>query len=220
MASGITGPYILVAHSIGGYHARVFASQHRAQIAGVVLVDSSHPEQETRSPEIRGFNAQEREFVRLGRVLMMFGLPRWLGKCWKVSSSSSPQLKTVHAMSVARECRPDAFSAIEAQWDGAKESSTEVTRSGTLDDIPLIVLSHDPQTALGPGAPSPSELHVEILWTQMQKELAQLSSRGTQIVAKDSNHYIQIDRPDVVIGAIHKVLDEAERKSRSLSQAH
>ena len=48
-ASGIIGPYVMIAHSIGGYHARVFASQHHAQIAGFVLVDSSHPEQETRS---------------------------------------------------------------------------------------------------------------------------------------------------------------------------
>src|SRR5690349_1818926 len=220
VAAGITGPYIVVAHSIGGYHARVFASQHRAQIAGVVLVDSSHPEQETRSPEIRAFNAQERGLIRVGRVAMIFGLPRWLGKCGKGSSSLFPQLETVHAMSVARECRPDAFRAVEAEWDSTNESSKEVARSGTLDDIPLIVLSHDPEAALGPGVPSPSDLRVEILWTQMQKELAQLSSRGTQIIAKDSAHYIQSDRPDVVVHAIHKVLDEAEGTSRSSSRAH
>ena len=218
-ASGIIGPYILVAHSIGGYHARVFASQHRAQIAGVVLVDSSHPEQEARSPEIRAFIARERELIRAGRVAIIFGLPRWLGKCGKGSSSIFPQLKGVHAMSVARECRFDAFSAVEAEWDAANESSKEVARSGTLGDIPLIVLSHDPQAALGPGVPNPSDLQVEILWTQMQRELVQLSSRGTQAIAKNSAHYIQIDRPDLVIDSIHKVFDEAVGTSRSSSQA-
>lgn len=114
-----------------------------------MLVDSSHREQEARSPEIRAFIVQERELTKVGRVAMIFGLPRWLGKCGKGSSGIFPQLKTVHAMSVARECRFDALSAVEAEWDATNESSKEVARSGALDDIPLIVLSHDPQSGTG-----------------------------------------------------------------------
>jgi pimeloyl-ACP methyl ester carboxylesterase len=219
VASRISGPYLVVGHSVGGYHARIFASQNRAQVAGVVLVDPSHPEQEMRSPEIRIFNQRQRELIRVGRIAMIFGLPRWLGKCGRGSSSILPQLKSVHTMAVARECRPDFFSAVEAEIDGTSQSSKEVAHSGTLGGIPLMVVSHDPQTALGPGIPSPSDREVEILWTQMQGELTQLSSRGTQIIAERSNHYIQIDRPDVVVEAIHKVLDEAHRTSSPLSQA-
>ena len=146
-------------------------------------------------------------------------LTSWLGKFGKGSSGIFPQLKTVHAMCVARECRFDALTAVEAEWDATNESSKEVARSGILDDFPLIVLSHDPQAALGPGVPNPSDLQVEILWTHMRKELVQLSSRGTRVIAKDSAHYIQIDRPDVVIDAIHKVFDDAEGTSRPSSQA-
>jgi hypothetical protein len=50
-------------------------------------------------------------------------------------------------MSVARGCRSNALSAVEAEIDGTNESSKEVARSGTLDDIPLIAISHDPQAA-------------------------------------------------------------------------
>jgi len=42
----------------------------------------------------------------------------------------------------------------------------------------------------------------------MQNELAQLSSRSTHVIAKNSGHYIQIDRPDLVIEAIHRVVDQ------------
>lgn len=43
----VTGPYLLVAHSIGGLHAQVFASRYPRDVAGLVLVSSSHPDQMT-----------------------------------------------------------------------------------------------------------------------------------------------------------------------------
>ena len=37
------GPYILVGHSIGGAYLRMFAAQHREEVAGLVLVDATPP---------------------------------------------------------------------------------------------------------------------------------------------------------------------------------
>ena len=47
------GPYVLVGHSYGGLYARMYAARYPNHVAGVALVDSSHPEQFTRSPEGR-----------------------------------------------------------------------------------------------------------------------------------------------------------------------
>lgn len=41
----VPGPYILVGHSIGGFHVLVFAHEYPQEVAGIVLVDSSHPDQ-------------------------------------------------------------------------------------------------------------------------------------------------------------------------------
>jgi pimeloyl-ACP methyl ester carboxylesterase len=41
----VSGPYIFVAHSIGGYHVRVYADLYAGDVAGVILVDTSHPDQ-------------------------------------------------------------------------------------------------------------------------------------------------------------------------------
>jgi len=38
----ITGPLVLVGHSIGGVYARAFATRHLSRVAGMVLVDSTH----------------------------------------------------------------------------------------------------------------------------------------------------------------------------------
>jgi pimeloyl-ACP methyl ester carboxylesterase len=44
--AGVPGPYLLVGHSWGGNHLRVFAGQHPEKVLGMVLVDSSHPDQD------------------------------------------------------------------------------------------------------------------------------------------------------------------------------
>lgn len=43
---GLNPPYVLVGHSLGGVYAQLFARQYPEDISGVVLVDSSHPDQE------------------------------------------------------------------------------------------------------------------------------------------------------------------------------
>jgi pimeloyl-ACP methyl ester carboxylesterase len=44
----IEGPYVLVGHSYGGAIVRLFAGEHRDDVVGVVLVDSSHPDYDRR----------------------------------------------------------------------------------------------------------------------------------------------------------------------------
>jgi pimeloyl-ACP methyl ester carboxylesterase len=41
----LPGPYILVAHSFGGYHVRVFAHLYPQDVAGMILVDTTDPGQ-------------------------------------------------------------------------------------------------------------------------------------------------------------------------------
>src|SRR5918994_919356 len=52
-AADTEGPYVLVGHSYGGLYARRYAARYSDETAGVVLVDSSHPEQFTRTQEGR-----------------------------------------------------------------------------------------------------------------------------------------------------------------------
>ena len=83
--------------------------------------------------------------------------------------------------------------------------------------LPLAVLSHDPDK---PSSDFPPDLakSVNEAWEKMQEELGHLSTRGTQTVAKNSAHYIQIDRPDVVIEAVRGVVGQA-RQAQSQSAA-
>lgn len=48
----IEGPYILVGHSLGGQYVRLYASRYHQDVVGLVLVDSSHPDQFQRSAAV------------------------------------------------------------------------------------------------------------------------------------------------------------------------
>ena len=44
-AQGLQPPYVLVGHSLGGLYMQLYARQHPGEVAALVLVDSTHPEQ-------------------------------------------------------------------------------------------------------------------------------------------------------------------------------
>lgn len=196
-AAKVPPPYVLVGHSMGGFDVRLFASLYRNDVAGMVLVDSSHPDQENRlPPELRnleGSSLREGEFLEYS---MPIGVPRLLDLC-----DDAPVIRAV-------ECNFHTARENVAEMKAFRESAAQTAATGALGDLPLAVLSHDPErpsTELPPDLAKPTNE----AWEKMQEELAHLSTRGTQVIAKNSAHYIQIDRPELVIEAVRKVVDEA-----------
>lgn len=57
--AGVRGPYVLVGHSFGGMNVRLYAAQHPQEVAGVLLVDSLHPDTLSRFQEVLGETAWE-----------------------------------------------------------------------------------------------------------------------------------------------------------------
>lgn len=44
-AVGIQPPYVLMAHSYGGFVTRLFAADHREEVAGMILIETSHEDE-------------------------------------------------------------------------------------------------------------------------------------------------------------------------------
>jgi pimeloyl-ACP methyl ester carboxylesterase len=198
-AAGISPPYILVGHSMGGYNVRLFASLYRDEVAGMVLVDASHPDQESRFPpglkDLEGSWQRELQFVAW---TMPFGIPRVLGLC-----ETGPSER-------AANCNWHSAREQLAEFRAFPESAAETAQTGSLGDLPLAVLSHDPDK---PSNDLPPDLAkpTSAAWERMQEELAHLSTRGTQTIAKNSSHYIQFDRPDLVIEAVRSVVEQSRQ---------
>ena len=196
-AAGIAPPYVLVGHSMGGFDVRLYASLYRNEVAGMVLVDASHPDQENRFPaelkNMEGSWLREAEFME---YTMPFGIPRLLALC------------DTEAIERAANCNFSSAREGVAELKAFPESAAETAASGTLGDLPLAVFSHDPDK---PSADLPADLAkpTNDAWEKMQKELGHLSTRGTQTIAKNSAHYIQIDRPDLVIESVRQIVNES-----------
>ena len=83
-------------------------------------------------------------------------------------------------------------------------------------DMPIIVLTSTNLPDLPPGTPDPVSARAKFapMDAEMHRghaELAALSSRGVQRPVPDSGHYIQLDQPNALIGAIKEVISATKR---------
>jgi pimeloyl-ACP methyl ester carboxylesterase len=195
--AGVAPPYVLVGHSMAGYNVRVYTSLYRDQVAGMVLVDASHPDQENRFPaalrDMRATWLREAEFLEF---TMPIGIPRLIGLC-----DPDPAVRAV-------ECNFSSGREGVAEMKAFLESAAQAAPTGPFGDLPLAVLSHDPEK---PSSDLPEDVAkpTNDAWEKMQEELARLSTKGQQTIVKNSSHYIQDDNPAVVIDAVRNVVEQA-----------
>jgi pimeloyl-ACP methyl ester carboxylesterase len=204
----VAGPYVLVGHSFGGLLVRLYAARYPEEVAGLVLVDSAHEEQYLRAHrEIRKLVPQVEEHARQqfeGLKALIAG-----GSLDPAMLPIPPQLPaaaadTFRALVAASPQHVDTFMA-EQQAVGTIHAELAAARITSLGDVPLVVLSHGQPMAMPGLAPEVNQAN-ERLWQDLQ---AELSSRGRLVVAQDSGHNIQLERPQLVTDAIAEVVTAA-----------
>jgi len=142
-AAGEKGPYVLAGHSMGGYDIRVYAGQYPNDVAGMVLVDASHEDQELRAPEsIRKWSQDDRKHPGWKKLKYFFQLhlgwarlkadrdaPAFWTKAFR-EEENFLMLPTKHQFATIDE--DQAFPTLNA---------AQVRSAGNLGDRPLIVLT-------------------------------------------------------------------------------
>jgi pimeloyl-ACP methyl ester carboxylesterase len=202
--AGEKPPYILVGHSFGAFDVQMYAHKFAGEIAGVVLVDGSHPD------ELLPFYWQKKVWIRFMQLTMSFGLPRWRGWC----GGGPPEAGQVRQ---ALRCRSKPLATHYAQWSAFPASAQEVRRLGTLGNLPLIVISRDPHRA--PENPDdPVFEKREQHWSKLQHSLTGLSTNATQIIATRSGHSIPSARPDVIVAAVRSMVEDSRAQKKAADQ--
>jgi pimeloyl-ACP methyl ester carboxylesterase len=191
--AGEHGPYVLTGHSIGGNYALTYAAQFPSQVAGMVLLDSSSPEQMT---EIANYSFQYK-LMRRGLALLpslnRVGLGRFLSVGAGMPGNADAEVQAI--TSTARFARNgrDEVSILPRLF----EESQALT---TLEAKPLDVVTASEN--LGTGG-----------WSGAQDRLAALSDNHRHIVVQSSHEGLLMELPGATASA--KAIDDVVRAVRT-----
>jgi pimeloyl-ACP methyl ester carboxylesterase len=203
--AGIEGPYVLAGHSYGGLVMRMFRDLYPDEVAGLALVDSSHPDEWLTIPASR--EGRTVAFInRITGALCRIGLLR-LFHMEEAFITGLPPLEY-------GEMR--AYLATPRGWltgaDGIlawrNYSREQVNATAPLGDLPLFVLSVSEQA------------HYAAELTALQNALPALSSNSKHITVEGATHYTLVSKQEyaaIVSDAIRQVITAAQT-GRSLAE--
>jgi len=219
----ILPPFILVGHSFGGLIVRAFARARPTDVAGLVFVDTLHPEEWLNVSSDQRRRLQGGIFLsRVGSVLARVGVVRLCLSLLSAGKTGTPrQVSRLFGPTAAaflerivgevQKLPADVLPAVQAHWSDARAfrgmaqhlaalplCAEEMSRGADqFADIPLVVVSAANRDAR---------------WLAADAALAQSSSAGRHIVAARGGHWIQLDDPSVVVEAVRDVLTRARER--------
>jgi pimeloyl-ACP methyl ester carboxylesterase len=225
--AGVQSPYVFVGASIGGEYALIYAGHYPQEVAGMVLADSSHPDQQEPAFMTSAFNRMsQRARVTICTALPFmsrFGILRFLAP--RMSGPPSSEATPEGRILAKLNARPEALKVDAEQTCAATDEGRLIPERGTgnleldnaarsvtsLGDMPLIVLTAGKFWA-PPGLEKQSAEYHEIWVHQLQSALARLSSRGQQVIV--DAHHDMAEAPDAVVMATQSVVNEVRAEKR------
>jgi pimeloyl-ACP methyl ester carboxylesterase len=205
--AGIQGPYIIAGHSYGGLVVRAFTDLYPGEVAGMVLVDASHPDQWLRIPASKGGqtvafgNRVEGFLVRLG-IARLFNMN-------KSTYAGLPEKQAAEMKAILNMPKSWSTSAgVLSIWD--KRTREQIEQAHDLGNLPLVVFSVTDQ---------PSSVAATL--TSLQDELPGLSTNSIHVTVEGATHEGLIAKQEYateVARAIQKVIEAAETGAPLASQ--
>ncbi|MBC7982397.1 MAG: alpha/beta hydrolase [Candidatus Obscuribacterales bacterium] len=197
-------PYVLVGHSRGGVYNMIFNGLYGNDVAGLVFVDPSHPDQEQRAIQA-GFGAERPVSFgfRVGVALRWTGVARLFSE--KCALPYAPQ-------EMNRSCGayfPHSLKGYLNERGATAAVRDDALRFRNFGDRPVIVLSsqlrQSSDTQHSPELAAQQSRSLE-LWGQLHTEIASWSTRGERRIIPDSHHGLQWSHPAAVVAAVRDVM--------------
>lgn len=188
--AGEPGPYLLVGHSFGGFNARYFAARYPREVAGVVLLESSHPEQ------MLTFTAAAHRAPHAIDVA-------------RLETNREDPSPHVAAASFLNSRRKAVFAQMD-EISHFADSARMAADAGNIGATPLLVIARGSGSGAVPAR--------EAAWRDLQSSLVTLSSRGEFVVADSHSHELHLADPDFVVHALQRFIETVRVLGRRASR--
>lgn len=198
---GIHQNIILVGHSLGGLHVRMYQALYPNEVVGMVLLDAAHPQQFKRLPA--AFEEQLREQVQSLDKVIKFAEKGWIEKSKKrIPTFSLPDslLPTYYQFTT----QPVYYHTMKTEVLAFEKSLAQVDSLPSLGHLPLLVIGakNSMHASILPHKKKdfPFEQHNQ-KWLALQKDLALISSQSTFIIS-EKDHYLLVSDTELVLQSI------------------
>ncbi len=208
-AAEIPTPFILVGASFGGPIVQLYEQQYPDHVAGLILVDARPKNyldffKKVRPSAIDEHISRQRLIAKLYELGLLASIAKLQGR---VEFSERPQNLRATYQDLGRLKKHAVASAYEALAD--EISDRQLQKISSIGDKPLTVIVHGKPTMFqGQLGLTESEAEqLEEIWWNEQESLEHLSTNSEFLVAENSGHLICIEQPNVVVGAVKKMLE-------------
>ncbi len=206
-AAGLQGPMVVVGHSWGGMLAQMLAQTHPDEVAGLVLVDALHHDQTaSMDPDTHARYSQNMRLLTGSATwLAPLGLTRLAGMPASVVLDKLPPSEQPAARALAMQSKN--YQALYTEYLGIDPALAVARSLPPVPTVPTIVLSTNALSEFPPGWESDD---MRQHWISGQRLLAR-DTGARHVVVPDAGHYLQLERPELVIAAAQDVLQQVRR---------
>jgi pimeloyl-ACP methyl ester carboxylesterase len=207
-AQDIAAPYVLVAHSLGGFYAHRFAQLYPQDVAGLVWLDALHRDWDDFMPPTAGLAAVEQMAPDREQLEQMRAALR---EMYAELCADYPE--QVRQALIDAKLSDEWIRVGIAERGKLTELAAELRAGPNVPDVPVVALTvvgTDPAQQALTSERTLREMHEGK--TRMDAALVSAVSHGEQRILSDTLHHrLCFDRPDAVVQAIRDVVDRAAR---------
>lgn len=220
--AGIKRPFVFAGHSIAGLYMRDYVERYPDDVAGLVFLDPSHPDQLQRGglskAQVNEMITSARSQISMVKWLIALGATEVYNPIVQSSPDWAATPKDIQRQVDYLSKKPGMWDTSFAESEGFGAAGKQAAMNKSLGDRPVVVISATMPLPDGMLLEGVSKEKFQQALVELHDEIAALSTRGEHIKIDTADHMGLVtnkENADKVIPYITKVVMESRKMPES-----